>query len=138
MIRLTLPIPPSVNALHRAIGRGRNILSREGREFYKAAELLLKEQGPFTQLEGDVRAIYHFYFPDKRRRDVFNYEKALSDVITKAGVWGDDCQIVSGHVCKRYDKIAPRVECFLDVMEIAEHDETTAIVKRGRALVKKK
>ncbi|WP_134871266.1 RusA family crossover junction endodeoxyribonuclease, partial [Cronobacter sakazakii] len=33
------------------------------------------------------------YPPDARRRDIDNYNKALFDALTHAGVWEDDSQV---------------------------------------------
>ncbi|WP_159137369.1 RusA family crossover junction endodeoxyribonuclease, partial [Citrobacter braakii] len=33
------------------------------------------------------------YPPDARRRDIDNYNKALFDALTHAGIWEDDSQI---------------------------------------------
>ena len=58
-------------------------------------------------LKGDLEVEYNFYFPDKRRRDVFNLEKAMSDTLVLYGVIEDDSQIVRGTVEKAYDKGKP-------------------------------
>ena len=116
-LSLTLPLPPSLNSIYRAIGakRGRpsrNILSAEARQWVaKALPLIYSQMFDWEMLHGDVVVEYGYVFPDKRRRDVFNYEKLLSDSLTKAGVWADDCQIVEGKV-KRLgiDRGRPRVE----------------------------
>ena len=39
------------------------------------------------------KALYEFGRPDKRRRDVANYEKAVSDILVTAGVIEDDSLI---------------------------------------------
>jgi crossover junction endodeoxyribonuclease RusA len=33
------------------------------------------------------------YPPDARRRDIDNYNKALFDALTHAGIWEDDSQV---------------------------------------------
>lgn len=33
---------------------------------------------------------YHYWFPDKRKRDIANYEKVLTDSMVTAGVMVDD------------------------------------------------
>ena len=95
MTRLTLPFPPSVNGYWRSF-RGRNILSKRGREYQKAAGHALTLQtlpnfGPDTRLH--ITLILHA--PTRAKRDVDNYLKAPLDVLTKAGIWGDDEQIDS-------------------------------------------
>lgn len=41
----------------------------------------------------DCRLYVSLHAPDRRRRDVDNYAKALLDSLTEAGVWADDSQI---------------------------------------------
>lgn len=115
-LTLILPLPPSVNGLYRTIpgGRGRPpriILSADGRAWVKTASPMIQAQlGDWDKLTGLVEVHYWFYFLDLHRRDAFNYEKLLSDTLTKCGVWHDDCQIYDGHVHKRLDRASPRVE----------------------------
>lgn len=45
-------------------------------------------------ITADVAVDYIFKRPDKRRRDVGNLEKAVSDLIVAAGILEDDSQIV--------------------------------------------
>ncbi|MDO8597832.1 MAG: RusA family crossover junction endodeoxyribonuclease, partial [Sulfuricaulis sp.] len=42
----------------------------------------------------DVRADYQFGKPDNRKQDVANREKAVSDLLVRAGILADDSQIV--------------------------------------------
>jgi Holliday junction resolvase RusA-like endonuclease len=48
-----------------------------------------------AKIKGDVRLaiFYAFYPPDKRRRDIGNYEKQTTDALMEAGVFEDDEQI---------------------------------------------
>lgn len=57
----------------------------------------------------DVVVTLHFYFPDKRRCDLFNAPKSVCDALNGV-VYIDDKQIVEGHVFVHYDKITPRTE----------------------------
>lgn len=107
-IDFTIDIPPSVNDLYRVYGT-RSIMSEEGRKWYKYAVPHIQRHVPAGMIEEPVTVIYTFHFPDNHRRDIFNYEKALSDAITKAGVWGDDSQIVHGSVAKRVSPGNPHV-----------------------------
>ena len=106
-IELLLPWPPSVNTYYRAF-RGRNILSKRGREYRVDA---LAAIGPVdTPLAGRLEVSLGLYPPDARRRDVDNYSKGVLDALTHAGVWVDDEQIDKLGVlkCPR-DKENPRV-----------------------------
>lgn len=62
---------------------------------------------------GPVKIIYTMYFPDKRNRDLFNYEKLISDILVKNGIIIDDNHNVISEGIVRfggYDKTMPRVE----------------------------
>lgn len=92
---LTLPYPPSLNRMYRAIN-GRNILSKSGREFYERADWLIKSQLPrgWQPITGRVRVDCWAYPPDRRKRDLDNLWKPVLDALTKSGVWLDDSQVV--------------------------------------------
>lgn len=95
---IILPYPPSANAMYRSIGRGRVIMSEQGRDYVtKVAMAVHRERLMSKELIrfGDARlsVIYHVYAPDKRMRDLGNLDKALSDSLTKCAVWDDDSQI---------------------------------------------
>jgi len=110
-LNLTLPIPPSVNALYRAIGRGRNILSKEGRAWYAMAVPMIEMQAQGWFVLGKCELAFTVYYADRRRWDLSNRIKALEDALTKAGVWKDDDQVVRIVAEKgAIDKERPRVE----------------------------
>ncbi|MDE7240282.1 RusA family crossover junction endodeoxyribonuclease [Desulfovibrio sp.] len=102
-LTIVLPFPPSVN--HYWLNRiaetkaGRKYvqtyISAAGKAFKRkvgrAVRIQLGQQpGPIM---GNCRLYVALHAPDKRRRDVDNYAKALLDSLTEAGVWADDSQI---------------------------------------------
>ena len=93
---IVLPWPPSANRLWRSV-RGRNILSREGREYRAEALRQLAGQGGPARLRwpltGRLRVRIEAFPPDRRRRDLSNLLKASEDLLTHGGVWLDDSQI---------------------------------------------
>jgi len=98
-MKLILPFPPSVNTYWRAPNKGplkgRHLISAKGRAYQSAACAAIIEQlrrlpKPTTAYAA-VEII--FYPPDARRRDLDNYNKALFDALTHAGVWEDDSQV---------------------------------------------
>lgn len=87
-----LPWPPTDNHYYACVG-GRKILSKRGREYKANALKEIMVQGGPRGLTGDVLLEIEVYPPDKRRRDIPNLSKAIPDVLTEAGVYGDDSQI---------------------------------------------
>lgn len=88
-----LPFPPSVNACYRAIPRGRicaNILSKKGREYKERIAIILENDDLLTDKRLMVQI--RLFMPDKRRRDIDNYNKILLDSLT-GFIWEDDSQI---------------------------------------------
>jgi len=45
-------------------------------------------------LQGALAMTIELCPPDRRRRDVDNFDKAILDSLTAAGVWGDDSQVI--------------------------------------------
>lgn len=98
-LTLTLPFPPSVNTYWRSPNsgplKGRHLISAAGRAFQNSAYAAVLEQlhrmpKPIT---GPVAVEVTLFPPDRRRRDIDNYNKALFDSLTRVGIWEDDSQI---------------------------------------------
>jgi crossover junction endodeoxyribonuclease RusA len=90
-LELTLPFPQSVNSLYRSI-KGRNILSKAGRQYHVDALAAILAQGR-RKFTGRVAVEIKLYPPDGRRRDIDNHLKIALDTLTHAGVWYDDEQV---------------------------------------------
>ena len=92
-VYLTLPWPPSVNRIWRAVG-GRVVLSAAARRYHKAAAKALPT-GKVEPLRGRLYVTLVLHPPAKLGAvwDVANREKCLCDVLTKQRVWLDDSQI---------------------------------------------
>lgn len=98
-MKLVLPFPPSVNTYWRAPNKGplagRHLVSADGRKYQSAACAAIIEQlrrlpKPSTEQAAVEITLYP---PDARRRDLDNYNKALFDALTHAGIWEDDSQV---------------------------------------------
>ena len=98
-MKLILPFPPSVNTYWRAPNKGslagRHLVSAAGRKYQSEACAAIVEQLrrlPKPSTTPAAVAITLFP-PDQRRRDLDNYNKALFDALTHAGIWEDDSQV---------------------------------------------
>lgn len=91
MIKLTLPWPSSTNHSHH-YGSGRKFLSKKTKEFRKKVQEIVIDANS-SKIEGRLAVFYALYPPDKRRRDIGNYEKQTTDALMEAGLFDDDEQI---------------------------------------------
>lgn len=82
--------PPSVNHYWRSLGRGRVVISREGREYRDAVARRLMGCRKAT---GRLIVVIAATMPDRRVRDVDNITKATLDALKHAGAYEDDSQI---------------------------------------------
>ena len=98
MIRLSLPFPPSVNA---AYANGGN---KRGR--HKTAAYIVWERLAAIGIKDSHRLALKTYTlaiclrrPDKRTRDLGNYEKCVSDLLVAHGIVADDsgCERLTMH-----------------------------------------
>lgn len=95
---LHLPYPPTVNHLFVNNRRtGGRFPSSEYKAWQQHAGLVLNTQ-PYTTVYGPIEVRYVFGRPDKRARDVFNLEKAVSDLLVKMKIIEDDSLIQRGIV----------------------------------------
>lgn len=89
---IILPFPPSINTIYPIV-RGRKILSKNGRLYKKEVENILSNV-EYTTLTGNLSMFIALTVPDRRRRDIDNYNKAVLDCLTEQRVYEDDSQIV--------------------------------------------
>lgn len=91
---LQIPLPPSVNALYANVaGRGR-VKTARYRTWINAAGWDVSAQRP-EPVPGHIAVTYRIPWPtDKRRRDIGNLEKAISDLLVKHQLIDDDSKIV--------------------------------------------
>jgi crossover junction endodeoxyribonuclease RusA len=114
---LTLPFPPTLNHMYGFKGWQRYI-KPAGRQFRAEVCRMVNEQGcePMT---GRLAVVVEL-FPDSRRRmDVMNREKALSDALTHAGLWTDDSQIDDFRIVRREIVKGGAVRVLVEEMEDA-------------------
>lgn len=108
VVSLVLPFPPSTNTYYRK-WRNRMVISEKGRAFKEAVARAFREQGQ-RMLTGLLRIEGVLTAPDRRRRDLDNFDgKALLDSL-KGLVYADDSQVfVHGpfqwHVDGNYEKV---------------------------------
>ncbi|QWA09814.1 RusA family crossover junction endodeoxyribonuclease [Sodalis ligni] len=102
---LMLPFPPSVNSYWRSPNRGplagAHLISAKGRLFRTdvlASILEVFHRYPISLVD-DVSVSLVLYPPDRARRDLDNYFKALFDALTHAGIWKDDSQVKQLTAC---------------------------------------
>jgi crossover junction endodeoxyribonuclease RusA len=84
---------------------GRTLLSYKARQFYQdcgrviALQRLKGSQAQFP-IKGRLEVTYSVNPPDRRKRDLGNLEKAVSDALHKCGVIEDDSQIDALHILR--------------------------------------
>lgn len=111
---LTMPWPPSVNRIWRAVG-GRVILSKAARTYKARAARLLPTGRVPAPLTGRLLVWLTMHPPDKLTRsgkpwDIANREKLLCDALTHQRVWLDDSQIDALVILRGEPCAAGRVE----------------------------
>lgn len=113
MIRLTLPYPPSSNSIWRAYA-GRNIASAAYRAWQKKASDALSDRHGYVEREdGPYVITITAERPDKRKRDIANIEKAISDILVKNGVVKDDSD--AQRVTLQWSETPPRKDAMVYV-----------------------
>ena len=98
-LTLHLPLPPPLSACFTNNARAGRVKTKRYKAWIKEATFALHEElrrDRFWRktITVDVCASYQFGKPDKRKQDVANREKAVSDLLVRAGILADDSQIV--------------------------------------------
>lgn len=89
-MKLILPFPPSVNNFQRN-GRKPNVRfdTKEYRDWKQKSFTCLKDVS-ISEITTPVIITHLFFVPDKRRRDLDNYVKAVTDFIVNNKIIEDD------------------------------------------------
>lgn len=91
---LTLPsLPPPLSACFKNVRRNGRAATPRYTAWVSEAMHAVRSQ-KVAPISGDVVAVYQFRRPDLRRRDLGNLEKAVSDLLVKAGLIEDDSLII--------------------------------------------
>jgi crossover junction endodeoxyribonuclease RusA len=93
MVEVNMPYPPSGNHIWKHTRAGKHYLTEEARAFFSKIRFIVSNQGYDIKLDSRLHVVCRICPPDKRKRDLDNVWKVVSDSMTKAGVWVDDCQI---------------------------------------------
>ena len=99
-VHLHLPFPLSVNALYKNVGK-RRAKSKRYIDWLRPATYALKAQYRGKLIEGPIMVTLAYKQPDRRRRDVGNLEKCVTDLMTGV-VYKDDSQIKI--LCAHFDE----------------------------------
>ena len=117
-IYLVLPFPPSVNRLWRTTRTGGMHRSAKYMEWKRHAEWAILQQAKGRKITGPYRLTVNLVRPDKRKRDIDNLFKAVSDSLVHMGI------IESDHLCERLEagwvKTGPECEILLESVNV-EH-----------------
>lgn len=128
-LHITLPVPPSVNAIYYNTRGGGRRLTSKAEKYIRDVRALA---GMYVDDNGWVKKNDHtwlymdmvFYFPDKRTRDSHNCLKILLDAL-EGIIFYNDMFVMPRINSVEFDKENPRVE-------ILFYDQTTS--ERARQL----
>ena len=98
---VTLPFPPSLNRMWRAVPRRGVLLSKVGRIYRERAVLAALAVGHLGFDDARVAVRLDVFPPDRRKRDIDNIPKAILDALTHAELWRDDEQVDALLVVRR-------------------------------------
>lgn len=103
--------PPSTQNIY--FHKGHMVyMSKIGKDTKESYQWEIKRQYKDKPTTKDIAIIIEFYFKDKKRRDIDNFNKLILDAGTGM-IWKDDSQIMEMTLRKFIDKKHPRVEIFI-------------------------
>jgi crossover junction endodeoxyribonuclease RusA len=116
MLKLTLPIVPSVNHCYRNVTVNRRILTKDGQNWLHQAQWTAKAEAKKQgwNITDGVKLIMEIwtYWPDNRRRDTHNSHKLLCDAL-EGVLYVNDRFVLVRDMDFTVDKHNPRVEIVL-------------------------
>jgi Holliday junction resolvase RusA-like endonuclease len=118
ILKLTLPLPASVNHIYGRNRFGSTYLKKEGKDYKKVNGEYIKEQVKlqgWTKLEeGEYCYLYEVVYMNAKGRDSDNLKKLTQDTITESEVvWTDDTYCLPQTQRIYVDSKNPRLEIIL-------------------------
>lgn len=100
LLSLEIPFPTSVNAMYA--NNSYNYNAKRGRyksqKYQKWQKLavagFLTQRMPLKPIDKPLMVVIRLHRPDKRKRDVANFEKAVTDTLTMQKIISDDSIII--------------------------------------------
>lgn len=135
-MRLTLPLPPSVNNQYATVN-GRRVLSKEAARFKRQVRQQLRgaiakgsiAADELTRLERGYIGLYiDCYFETPMRRDLDGGLKITQDAICET-LGLNDNRVVDIHLIKRIDPLRPRIEVEVEPIETWEFDQQYVVLE---------
>ena len=122
VLRLVLPMPPSVNHMYlQSRWGGKRIRTKKAREWFDQAEKIVRNEILSQQWEPTINQKIVLdvltMFPDRRKRDTNNTAKALCDMLEHAGVYDNDRFALVRYIDYGIDRENPRVEVVIRVYQ---------------------
>ena len=107
-----------VNNYYSKSKHGGRFISHKGRKFRAEVADAIGEQASGVFVDHRMLVEIILFPPDKRVRDVDNYNKALLDAISEAGLWEDD-QLIDQLFVYRGEVRSRNGSCYVRIMEAA-------------------
>lgn len=111
LYQTTLPFPPSVNGAYGGGSGQKRFKSKSYKNWLSRVDEILDDVNLFIM--APVRIEHVLYMPDKRNRDIGNYEKVVTDLMVSKKILFDDNHNIVREVYLKFggiDKNNPRVE----------------------------
>lgn len=130
ILRVTLPIPPSINEQYATVN-GLRVSTIAARRFKEQVRHKLNECQRTGQLNETLRARLHqgylglflaFYFETPLKRDLDGGLKIAQDALCE-GLGLNDNRIVTIHLVKYIDPLHPHLDAELEAIEDWQFDE---------------
>ena len=130
ILRLTLPLPPSINEQYATV-HGRRVSTLVARRFKQSVQQKIRELERSNQLTAGMREqlgagylalLLLFYFETPLKRDLDGGLKISQDALCSA-LGLNDNRIVSLHLLKYIDPLHPRLEAELEALDEWQFDE---------------
>lgn len=128
-LRLTLPLPPSVNHMHIMKRNGSRILTKTAQNYIKQAKALINLAIDEQKWLKQEYAVWMYmdavvYMPDRRIRDSHNLLKLLIDVM-QGEVFSNDYYLMPRIQGVEFDAEYPRIEIRISTQ--SERDREKAV-----------
>ena len=135
LLRLTLPLPPSINEQYATVD-GRRVSSQVARRFKQQVKTLLRSLERQGVLSGELRdqlrqgylALFlDFYFPTPLKRDLDGGLKITQDALCE-NLGLNDNRVVDIHLTKHIDPLHPHLYVELEALPDWQFDREYVVI----------